>query len=251
MAEDKKNTLEPNVAEPGAAVPGTAEAGAPEEGRPEEGFELGTPALVCRWRLAGGRLPLENRHLRAFAARGASIPLVSWAKQHIEWTLADGAAAEPDGVLMIVVDDQGRAAMSVGPYEPLTSTDAAALAVRARHAQEEEPVTQLVAAGAAEKTKAPEARPVAPETLWGARDGVLCCALPEDAVLSGAASLVADLARTRHVAVRGGADPTEAGCEELFLVSDEHGVVPATDRAGEMGVRLAADYARLLDATRP
>ncbi len=196
-----------------------------------EGFELGEPVLVCRWRLAGGRLPLENRHLRAFAARGVSLPLVSWAKQHIEWTLGDGAAEEPDGVLMIVVDEQGQAAMSVGPYAPLTSTDAVALAERAVHAQEE--------------------KHVAPETLWGARDGALYCALPEDAMLSGAASLVADLARTRRVAVRWGADPAEAGCEELFLVSDEHGIVPATDRAGEAGVRLAADYARLLDATRP
>ena len=96
-----------------------------------EGFELGEPVLVCRWRLAGGRLPLENRHLRAFAARGVTMPLVSWAKQHIEWTLGDGAAGEPDGVLMIVVDGQGRAAMSVGPYEPLTSADAATLATRA------------------------------------------------------------------------------------------------------------------------
>ena len=32
-------------------------------------FKLGTPALVCRWRLASGRLPLENRHLRALSRR--------------------------------------------------------------------------------------------------------------------------------------------------------------------------------------
>ena len=31
----------------------------------QERFTLGTPALVCRWRLASGALPLENRHLRA------------------------------------------------------------------------------------------------------------------------------------------------------------------------------------------
>ena len=35
----------------------------------QEGFELGTPALVCRWRLSGGMLPMANRHLRALAAR--------------------------------------------------------------------------------------------------------------------------------------------------------------------------------------
>ena len=100
-------------------------------------FELGEPALVCRWRIAGGRLPLENRHLRALGARTVmgrpvSTQLLSWAKQHIEWTLADGSAATPDGVLMLLMDAEGRAAMSVGPYEPLADTSAAALAERAR-----------------------------------------------------------------------------------------------------------------------
>ena len=53
--------------------------------------------------------------------------LVAWAKQHIEWTLGDGAAANPDGVLMMIVDTEGRAAMSVGPYEELEDTRLAAL----------------------------------------------------------------------------------------------------------------------------
>ena len=73
-----------------------------------EGFELGTPALVCRWRLARRRLPLENRHLRALLARTVnerpvSQALVAWAKQHIEWTLEEGSAEHPDGVLMLII----------------------------------------------------------------------------------------------------------------------------------------------------
>ena len=57
-----------------------------------DGFTLGSPALVCRWRLASRALPLENRHLRALGQRvvnGGLVPteLVAWAKQHIEWTL--------------------------------------------------------------------------------------------------------------------------------------------------------------------
>lgn len=223
-----------------------------------EGFELGEPVLVCRWRLAGGRLPLENRHLRAFAARGVSLPLVSWAKQHIEWTLGDGAAEEPDGVLMIVVDEQGQAAMSVGPYEPLASADAAALAARAAQAQTEKPLAlagkaEVSAAGVTSEREAVthEGKAVAPETLWGAGGGVLYCTLAEGVALSGATSLVADLAKTRGVEVEWDTDPLEVGCDELFLVSDEHGVVPAADRAGEIGALLAADYTRLLDKTRP
>ena len=81
-------------------------------------FQLGKPELVCRWRLAGARLPLENRHLRALGRRHVNSgemdkALVAWAKQHIEWTLADGGALHPDGVLMLIVDESGRAAMTV------------------------------------------------------------------------------------------------------------------------------------------
>ena len=74
---------------------------------------LGRPALVCRWRLASRALPLENRHLRALGRRsvgGAPVSpqLIAWAKQHIEWTLSEGAARNPDGVLMVIVDEGGR-----------------------------------------------------------------------------------------------------------------------------------------------
>ena len=191
-----------------------------------EDFELGTPGLVCRWRLAKGRLPLENRHLRALGARGVGMGLVAWAKQHIEWTLKDGSAQNPDGVLMLVVDAQGRAPMTVGPYEPLPQDDAAFLRARA-------------AGELGEKG-------VAPETLWGMSGGRLVAAIPEGAPLSGMASLVMDLAATRGIEVlRGSVDP--AALDEVFLVSDEHGVVPASDAGGETGAWLARGYARLLE----
>ena len=84
-----------------------------------EGFSLGTPALVCRWRLAAGTLLLGNRHIRALARRivnGRPITpeLVAWSKQHIEWTLAEGSVENPDGVLLLIVDENGAAAMTVG-----------------------------------------------------------------------------------------------------------------------------------------
>ncbi|WP_321970702.1 hypothetical protein [Paratractidigestivibacter sp.] len=208
-----------------------------------EDFELGEPALVCRWRIAGGRLPLENRHLRALsrrrvAGRGVTTQLVSWAKQHIEWTLADGSVENPDGVLMIAMDEQGRAAMSVGPYAELAARDVAALAARAGESRREAGETG-----------------VAPETLWAVRDGALVWAADGDAVASGAASLVADLAKTlgveasRDAALLGevlaGAVP-----EQAFLCSDEHGVVVAADAAGDVAQRFADAYAKLLASER-
>lgn len=208
-----------------------------------EDFELGEPALVCRWRLAGGRLPLENRHLRALGARvvvgrAVSTQLISWAKQHIEWTLADGSAANPDGVLMLVMDAEGRAAMSVGPYAPLCRVDVAALAERAASAEREAAETG-----------------VAPETLWAVRDGALVWGARDGAAAHGAASLVVDLARTLGIEVsrdEGLLSSVAAGDlpEQVFLCSDEHGVVPASDADGDLVERFAAGYAKLLSATK-
>ena len=95
-----------------------------EELRAAQEFKADAPSLVCRWRLSGGTLPLENRHLRALGKRAVgghtvSPHLIAWAKQHIEGTLKEGSLEHPDGVLMLVLDKTGKAAMAVGPYEAL------------------------------------------------------------------------------------------------------------------------------------
>lgn len=211
-----------------------------------EEFELGEPALVCRWRLAGGKLPLENRHLRALShravcGRAVSTQLIGWAKQHIEWTLKDGSTENPDGVLMLVMDAEGRAAMSVGPYAELAEKGSTALAARAEQARREESE-----AG------------VAPEVLFAAEDGSLVCGVSEAALPSsvgGAATLVLDLAKAYGMNVRsddGLAARLGAGesLADVFLASDEHGIVIASDAAGSQGARFAEGYAKLLEATR-
>ena len=204
-------------------------------------FELRKPAIVCRWRLASSTLPLANRHLRALSVRDAgggrvSTHLIAWAKQHIEWTLAEGTADEPNGVLLLVVDEKGRAAMSCGPYEPLPELTAGALARRARGSSSE-----------AEKTG------VAPEALWLVRDGALVAGIDEGWHASGASGLVSDLASTLGLPVSredGLADRVASGAvayDEAFLVSDEHGVVGASDASGEVTAKLAGAYRTLLE----
>lgn len=79
-----------------------------------------------------------NRHIRALSERlvqGEPLThnMLSWAKQHVEWSLAEGDYTARDGVLMLVIDINGNAAMTVGEYEPLTDTSAKAL--RARSAE--------------------------------------------------------------------------------------------------------------------
>ena len=205
-------------------------------------FTLGKPSLVCRWRLASGKLPLENRLLRALQMRrvngGFLTPeFIAWVKQQLEWSLAKGAAGQPDGVLMLVVDEEGRAALSVGPYEPLKRRTLATLSRRAVGA-----VDEALGTG------------VAPESIWIVRDGALVCGIDEGTHASGASMLVGDLAKTLGIpwgrVNRLAADlvnrRSSVDYDEVFLVSDEHGVVQATDAAGPMSTRLVEGYARLL-----
>lgn len=182
-----------------------------------EGFSLGKPAIVCRWRLASRRVPMLNRHIRALSERtigGSPVSrnLISWAKQHIEWSLAEDATVDADGVLMIVIDTDGHAAMSTGPYEPLPDVSVPALAARARSARAEEGECG-----------------VAPEALCLVRDGALVIGAREGSNVCGTLSLVEQLARTRRIGVSFDEDAAEGIMphDGVILVSDEHGVVLA------------------------
>ena len=188
-------------------------------------FALERPALVCRWRLSHKAVPLLNRHIRALAGRrlaGApvSMNLVAWVKQHIEWAVAEDAYHDHDGVLMIVVDEAGQAAMSVGSYEPLVDTAPAALAARAADAWREARATG-----------------VAPEVLAAVVDDVLVVAAQEGEPAAGVRSFVEQVAATRGLGVRAVMPAADDPCAEdllkalggdaVMLLSDEHGVVPS------------------------
>lgn len=207
------------------------------------GFRLGRASLVCRWRLANQTLPLENRHLRALSARtlfGRQVPyqLVAWTKQHLEPTLQRDAAQKPDGVLLLIVDERGQAALTVSAYEPLSRRTARALAIRAREASAE-----------AERTG------VAPETLWLVRNEQLVWGAGDDMSPSASASLMQDLARAvgfslvRAEDLASGVLDGVERYDELFLVSDEHGVVSASNASGRRSERIAAEYAKLITAS--
>jgi hypothetical protein len=125
--------------------------------------------------------------------------------------------------------------MSVGPFEPLEPTHLSALLGR----------VDLAAREAAETG-------VAPESLWVKTSDELLWGLDEGCVPSGAASLVEDLARTvgftvRHVPnLLDDVRAKRVRFEEAFVVSDEFGVVAASDAAGDMGARFAEGYDKLL-----
>ncbi len=185
-----------------------------------QGFSLEHPALVVRWKLKDRSLPLQNRHLRALSesmanGRQVSSQLVAWAKQHIEWTLESGAIDHPDGVLLLVVDTDGQAVMSTGPYEQLRHRGASDLANRAVSSR----FNQLGGG-------------VASEVLWASADDGLICGAQENDIQSGMTSLVLDLAHTLKLDVRFDEDLANKvlegeNFEEVFLSSDEHGIILA------------------------
>ena len=157
-----------------------------------EKFTLDKPALICRWRMSNKKVPMLNRHIRALSERlvqGEPLThnMLSWAKQHVEWSLAEGDYTARDGVLMLVIDVNGNAAMTVGEYEPLAAVN----------------------------------------------NGELAFVAPADECLCGTATLIEQLAQTKGIPVTRVDIPAQLK-GALFLVSDEHGVVPAaeTDAAG-------------------
>lgn len=179
-----------------------------------ERFQLDRPALVCRWRMHDRQVPLLNRHIRALSERivqGSPLThnMLSWVKQHVEWSLAEGSYDDPDGVLMLVIDVNGNAAMTVGSYAPLSDVSASALGERACAARAERAETG-----------------VAPEVLCAVEGGALRVTAAPDEHVCGAMTLVEQLAATCGHAVERGADPASL-TGALLLVSDEHGVVPA------------------------
>ena len=212
-----------------------------EELKVAQKFEFDNPELVCRWRLAGGALPLDNRHLRALSRRivaqkEASPHLIAWAKQHIEGTLKEGSQEYPDGVLMILLESNGQAVMTVGPYQSLEERSVLSLAGRARISQREEQQTHC-----------------APEVLWLVKDGRIIVGITEESVQSGATSLVLDLAQTLHEPIEFNPDVVAqvfdgtVEFDEAFLTSDEHGIVCASDAEGQIGERFLFDYKKLCE----
>ena len=203
---------------------------------PEDLF-AGQPVIETRWRMHAGALPLKNRLLRAFEAYGVSNGLASWARQHIEWTLAEGSIEQPDGVLVIDVDNEGRAAMTLEAYESLPTCTAAELCERA----------------AAQMDSAVEA-----EVLWVLHDGALRGLAAPDSQPSGVNSLIIDLGKTLGLdpafVGHDGAKDVVAGLgagDACFLASDEHGVVVVSDFCGETASRFVGYYERIVSVTKP
>lgn len=234
---------------------------------------VGTPVLTLRWRLVNRTLIAASRHLKTLRARRFAPGLDSWCRQHIDWTLLEGAEALPDGVLVIEVDELGHAIMRIEPFEPLHNQGIEGLLQRAaQHAPVLNPVDKTLPLAqrlTAEGARMATGDSVAAEVLWlidsAQQRAVLLTTADHE--LSGINGLVCDLLMTKGVACeRQGVNLTDKhGLSDahtlmlqmlnqggdVLLVSDEFGVVCA-DECGEpsaLAAEVGTMYQRLVEMT--
>lgn len=158
--------------------------------------------------------PPHSRAVRAPGAGRAAYPQHTQLGQTTRWwSLAEGDYTAHDGVLILVIDINGNAAMTVGEYEPLADTSAKALRARSAEARSE-----------ADETGVAPRAPLFPPSITASWPLLA----PADECLCGTATLIEQLAQTKGIPVTRVDIPAQLK-GALFLVSDEHGVVPATE----------------------
>jgi len=178
-----------------------------------------------RWRLVNGTLPLYERHLRSLRTFGMSVPLESWIRTRLEWTLDNLVSDNPDGVLCIDVSDDEMVTIHIDPARsaPRLSFDGAV--VEGDGDYSDDSLGQ-------------------PWTFDGTR------LVHHGPVLSATNTLTRDLARTLGYTVVEGDEMASAdGDEERFRVSDEFYLMPQGE-PGKVTERLAACFDKLVKNAR-
>lgn len=181
-----------------------------------------TANIDLRWRLAGGKLPMRERHLRSLKALGIDGPMQSWVRTRVEYVLDNHAAEHPDGALHLVIAPDDKVTFSVEPLRELPALSAADVDV----------VSGSVAG-------------IDDATVWLAGEKCLTAAAP-DGVVSAMDTTLCDLATTLGYTVQARAVAAdEVQGAELFVTTDEHGVVPVEGCSGEQAAKFAELLSRL------
>jgi hypothetical protein len=179
-----------------------------------------------RWRLVNGTLPLYERHLRSLRTFGMSVPLESWIRTRLEWTLDNLTSEQPNGVLCIDVSNDEMVTIHLDPP---------------REAPRFEFDGTLVETG--DETYSDDSI----GQLW-TFDGTTL--LHHGPALSATNTLTRDLAKTLGYAVEEtGEDLAGDGDVERFRVSDEFYVLPQGD-PGAVTTRMIACFEKLVKNAR-
>lgn len=183
---------------------------------------LPTEKLVFRWRYASRKIQLYERRLRSLAHFNVGPAVQAWVRSRLEWMQDNRLYEQPDGVLELTIDPEGDVAMSMHPVTeaPAFSPD------------------QLVwdgdeLAGCA-----------LPGTVWVV-DDAQAHALPAD-IRHAADTFTRDLVTTLGRKMDDGPVTRDAvEPAEVFLITDEHGIVPCAGKGGAMTDKLTACFSKL------
>ncbi len=161
--------------------------------------------LELRWRYANRNIQLYERRLRSLANYGCGSALRAWMRSRLEWVYDNKLFEQPEGVIVISIDPEGDVQIDLAP------------------------TAEAPQLPAAELQQIPNA------TIWTAEAGQFT---HEPAQLKSAIdTFTLDLLTTLAAKL-----PQE---REVFATTDEHGLIPSTDAAGELTQKLQACFQRL------
>ena len=181
-----------------------------------------TSNIDLRWRLSGGKLPMRERHLRSLLSLGIDGPMQAWVRTRIEYVLENHAAEHPDGAMHLVIAPDGKVTFSVEPLRELPQVGAGDVDVAAG-----------TVAG------------ISDATVWLAGEKRLVAAV-QNGLVSAIDTTLRDLAATLGYTVEERAVASDdAQGLELFVTTDEHGVVTVEGCSGEQASKFAELLGRL------
>ena len=185
-------------------------ARAEEEGISEEEWRaqnLPASKLEFRWRYTNKTIHLYERRLRSLAAFNVGPAVQAWVRSRLEWVRDNKFYEMPSGVIVLTIDPEGEVDIQ---QEELGETP------------------QFTAADEAQGT------------LWVAKDGEVYTAEPAK---HAADTLVRDLCKTLGYELVD--QPIDDEDVEVFIVSDEFGIIACQGKEGPIVQKLTECFEKL------
>ena len=198
----------------GSSKPETVADVAESEGISEEEWRaqnLPASKLEFRWRYTNKTIHLYERRLRSLSAFNVGPAVQAWVRSRLEWVRDNKFYELPDGLVVLTIDPEGMVDIQ----------------------QEELPQAPVL-------TRAMLDAGELPGTLWAARNGQL---FVEQEPRHAADTLVRDLAKTLGYEVVVGELSLDDG--EVFVVSDEFGILPLEETQGQVTNKLIECFDKL------
>lgn len=186
--------------------------------------------IILRWRIHKGELLFRRRHLRALDALELPSPLRGWIHERLEWAIANMLNHDLEAVLVLNIDLKNEVTVSL---DKLRETPSLKL--------EDLIVEDGFVLGAQQDGKQIDG------TVWTERDKTLFASTQN--LNSATDTLAADLASTLKFSVT--PEPqklSDIKDGSVFLISDEFGFVPISDKpkaASELSAKLKECFLKL------